>query len=165
MGPRHLAGVQVEAISPSVQPCSRIERISSANSGESRDATSRFDAPSATRARDLQLLRRQLPKRARVARARRLARSAQFAGGAVRPQAEAERLERLERSAQPGARVGLALQAAQVLTETQLGARALERYRGPRVQAERLLEPPDRGRGVRRERATPRELRQKRAAA
>ena len=85
---------------------------------------------------DLQLLRRELRERRRVALVRGLSRCAQLGPRPVGPRRRAERLEALDGQAQVGARVSPVALSAQVLAVVQARPRRVERSRVG-VQADR----------------------------
>ena len=90
--------------------------------------------------RDLELARRQLVERARVALARRLAGGEQLGPGALRPRRRAELVEGVDGAAQLLARLHAPARAPQPLAVAQARAGLLEAVGRQRVQAERLLE-------------------------
>src|SRR5262249_23519551 len=90
--------------------------------------------------RDLQLLRREVAQRARIALARGLSRRAELVARALLPRRRSELLEPRHRSAQVVARFAPLAVAAEELAEQQLGTRVFERTQGRREQIERLVQ-------------------------
>src|SRR5262249_17402704 len=89
------------------------------------------------RAADLQLVRRQLLRGARIAAPRHLPRCRQLAPGALGPGLCAEALERLDREAQLDARAPAAAGAAQALAEAEARPRLGHRIHRAGVVGER----------------------------
>src|SRR5262249_1453051 len=97
--------------------------------------------PRCDQARDLQLLRRDLPQPPGVALARRLSAGAQLHSGAFRPRRDLELFEALDRCAKMVARLAALAIAAKELPEEQLKPRVFEGTTRNRQEAEGRVQP------------------------